>query len=108
MGDNKIEDVKNNIKNIHYSCYKHTQSTYRVVISSMELVKFILDNNFGTSATEKSIPNFVLDLPKDKLKSFLDGYMSGDGCYIEKLDLYSATTISEKLALSLCAFIFSK
>lgn len=105
VGEDKIEEVKNSIKNIHYSCYKHTQSTYRVVISSMELVKFILDNNFGTSAAEKSIPNFILDLPKDKLKNFLDGYMSGDGCYIEKLDLYSATTISEKLALSLCIAI---
>lgn len=102
IGDAKVEDVKKHIKSYNFSCYPHTKSTHRVVISSKELTEFIKDNNFGTNALTKSIPRFILDLPIDKLKSFLDGYMSGDGCEIKNSGLYSATTISKKLAMSLC------
>ena len=43
----------------------------------MDLVDFIIDNGFGTKAETKTIPKFILDLPIDKLRSFIYGYMSG-------------------------------
>ncbi len=103
IGENKLDDLRKIIKEHNYSCFKHTESVYRVVFSSMNLVNFIIDNNFGRNAYEKNIPSFILDLPKDKLKSFLDGYMAGDGCEIN--GKYQATTISKKLAMSLCLAI---
>ena len=66
----------------------------------MDLVNFIIDNGFGTKAETKTIPKFILDLPIDKLHSFINGYMSGDGCEID--GKYQATTISKELAMSLC------
>lgn len=101
VGNSKVEEVKNNITSYNYSCYPHTESTHRVVISSKELVEFIEKNKFGTSALTKTIPQFILDLPVDKLEKFLNGYMSGDGCEIKDSGLYSATTISRELAINL-------
>ena len=100
IGNNKVDELKRNVKNRHYSCYPHGGSVHRVVFSSMDLVNFIIDNGFGTKAETKTIPKFILDLPIDKLHSFIDGYMSGDGCEID--GKYQATTISKELAMSLC------
>ena len=100
IGNNKVDELKKNVKNHHYSCYPHGDSVHRVVFSSMDLVNFIIDNGFGTKAETKTIPKFILDLPIDKLRSFIDGYMSGDGCEID--GKYQATTISKELAMSLC------
>ena len=87
---NKVDELKDIVKNRHYSCYPHAKSTYRVVFSSMELVEFILEHNFGTGAENKIIPNFILDLPMHKLEYFLEGYMAGDGCNIG--NIYQAST----------------
>ena len=103
IGENKVEEMKQQITERHYSCFRHSPSTYRIVFSSMELVNFIIDNNFGTSALTKRIPKFILDLPVDKLKSFLDGYMAGDGCKIG--NIYQAITISKELAMALCLIV---
>lgn len=103
IGDSKIGDLEKNVLNRHYSCYPHSQSTHRVVFSSMELVDFIIKHNFGRKAEDKTIPNFMLDLPIDKLQSFLCGYMDGDGCSIEYI--HQATTISKELAMMLCLVI---
>lgn len=103
IGSNKIDELKSTVKERHYSCYPHTKSTHRVVFSSMELVEFILEHNFGIGAENKIIPNFILDLPAYKLKYFLKGYMAGDGCNIG--NIYQATTVSKELAMSLCLVI---
>lgn len=105
IGSNKVEDVKSHIKEYNYSCYPHTQSTHRLVISSKEIVEYIERNGFGDSALTKKIPQKILNLPVEKLKIFLDGYMSGDGCEIKDSGLYSATTVSRELALTLCSAI---
>lgn len=34
---------------------------------------------FKTGAVNKEIPQWVIDLPKEKLQAFFDGYISGDG-----------------------------
>lgn len=105
IGNKKVDNFKNKVTNHHFSCYPHTKSTYRCVVSSMELLEFIENNDFGKGAINKNIPNLILNLPIDLAKSFLDGYMSGDGCYIDMFDSYSATTISKRLAYSLALLI---
>ena len=64
-------------------------------------MKLLKDGNFGIGAINKIIPQEILQLPKEKLKVFLDGYMSGDGCNIKDSTIYQATTISRSLAESL-------
>ena len=103
--DKKVDNVKNHITSYHYSCYPHSQSVHRICISSKELTEYIMLNNFGDNALIKQIPQKILNLPVDKLKIFLEGYMSGDGCRIKDTTLYSATTISKQLALNLCEAI---
>lgn len=103
IGNNKVNELKEIVKEHNFSCFPHTESVHRVVFSSMGLVNFIIDNGFGHDAESKKIPQFILNLPVDKLQSFLDGYMSGDGCEID--GKYQATTVSKELAMSLCLAI---
>ena len=99
VGKDKVEDFNKKVKGHKFSMRPHTQSTYRATFTSMNLVNFIIDRGFGRSALTKRIPNFILDLPKDKLQYFFDGYMSGDGCKIGSK--YQATTVSAELAMGL-------
>lgn len=99
VGKDKVDEFNNAVNEHKFSMRVHTKSTYRAVFTSMSLVNFIIDCGFGRSALTKRIPNFILDLPKDKLQHFFDGYMSGDGCKIG--DKYQATTISAELAMGL-------
>lgn len=103
VGNDKVEYLKSKIHQYHYSCFPSGDSVHRIVFSSKQLVEFIETHNFGTSAKEKRIPQFIINLPNDKLESFFDGYMSGDGCNIK--DKWQATTISKELALSICQIV---
>lgn len=49
----------------------------------------------GKGSENKEVPTFILDLPKEILAPFLDGYLSGDGSV--KNGVYSATSVSRKL-----------
>ena len=101
IGENKIDDFKRRVRNHHFSCYKHAQSVYRCVFSSMEFLNFIETQGFGESAYTKNIPEFVYNLPRELQIAFLDGYISGDGCYIEQSNQYSLSTVSPQLAFGL-------
>ena len=52
---------------------------------------------FGRGAANKALPGWVLSLPVEQARIFLDGYLSGDGYAREKS--ISASTVSTKLAL---------
>lgn len=99
VGKDKVDEFNNAVKERKFSMRTHTKSTYRATFTSMSLVNFIIDCGFGRSALTKRIPNFIIDLPKDKLQHFFDGYMSGDGCKVG--EKYQATTISVELAMGL-------
>lgn len=107
IGSSKIEKFKKKVTRRHYSCYEHSQSVFRCVFSSMELLDFITTSGFGTSAHEKNIPEFIYNLPENIRAFFLEGYMDGDGAYIELYDEYTASTISPRLAFGLQRLITS-
>lgn len=68
-------------------------------ISSKELSYFV--SRYGKGGEHKSIPDEILNLPKNLLKSFLDGYISSDGYIIDKKNgnkCISLSTISYQLA----------
>lgn len=98
IGENKLDIFKNSVSR-NFSCYSHTQSVYRCVISSKRLVELIEKFKLGNSAIDKNISVELLNLPINLAKCVLDGYMSGDGCFTK--NKYSATSISKKLIYGL-------
>ena len=97
IGNSKIEDFKTHLTKFHASIHQHTKSCFRAIINSQELVNFIQENNFGEGAINKKIPQLILDLPKNLAKSFLDGYMSGDGVFTN--NEFKATSVSKELIM---------
>lgn len=102
IGKDKLDDFENHVS-IPHRTHEHTSSCYREVFNRSSIFYSIIANgDFGNSALNKNIPIEYLELPKDKLKVLLDGYMSGDGCSIRyKKCIKQATTISRRLAESL-------
>lgn len=54
---------------------------------------------FGTKAENKTLPGWVLTLPKEQAAVFLDGYLSGDGYITDKR--ISASSVSKVLMVSM-------
>lgn len=98
VGKSKSLEFENHLIQYH-GCKKENRTVYKYEISSEKLMKLCL--TCGKGAIGKFIPFEILSLPPEKIKIVLDGYMSGDGCHIKSKDIYSATTISEDLALTL-------
>lgn len=93
-----IGSKKNFETSIHYSLYLHTKNVERMVFSNKRLVE-IAEKECGCGSLNKKISVNLLNLPKDKLKILIDGYLSGDGGI--KKDNYSITTVSKELVQSL-------
>jgi site-specific DNA-cytosine methylase len=53
------------------------RTIYKVHLSFTEIGKYC--EQFGRGASNKRITSDLLNLPKDKLKAFLDGYLNADG-----------------------------
>ena len=101
VGKHELEDFKNKVDD-RFS-YVEERTVFNVFIYKKEWVE--LGEKFGHLAHNKFIPNFILDLPVERLKIFLQGYMDGDGHIrkqASKVNIYKRnTTVSEKLALTL-------
>ena len=101
VGKHELEDFKNKVDD-RFS-YIEERTVFNAFIYKKEWVE--LGENFGHLAHNKFIPNFILDLPVERLKIFLQGYMDGDGHIrkqASKVNIYKRnTTVSEKLALTL-------
>lgn len=78
IGNKKEDDFLKNIPQDLRERFKRCQKScldYR--IANKELKQYCLQ--FGQGAKNKKIPEWVFNLPKSKLQSFFDGYISGDG-----------------------------
>lgn len=96
VGNTKLDDTVSKI-NHKVNAFPHTQNTHRVVISSKRLVQ-IAEQHLGCGAISKFISPTILNLPKDKLQVFLDGYMDGDGSYIKDKAVWQVSTVSRTLS----------
>jgi len=96
----EIDDFKSKVDD-RFS-YIEERTVYKAFIYQKEWVK--LGEKFGKHAQYKFIPNFILDLPKDKLKIFIDGYLDGNGTKLDD-NTIRGTTVSKKLALTLALAI---
>jgi intein/homing endonuclease len=68
---------------------------YRVLVHSRHLAEY-LRGTFGGHATQKRIPQWVIDLPIDKLEVLLNTYLNGDG--YRRGNISVGTTASPHLA----------
>ena len=75
------------------------EEIYRIYIKNMDLLEYL--ERFGKYADGKYLTNDVLDLPIEQLRSFIRGYMSADGSYVKRDNIYTFSTVSKKLALGL-------
>ena len=78
IGNKKEDEFLKNIPQDFRERFKKCQKScldYR--IANKELKQYCLQ--FGQGAKNKRIPEWVFNLPKSKLQSFFDGYISGDG-----------------------------
>lgn len=97
-GKSKVGQIEPHLDNcqLHY-CKTEDRTVKRYDIPLIELEAFV--KQFGYKADGKFIPNFVFDLPIELLKSFFNGYMTGDGCVIK--GYYKATSVSKILIYGL-------
>ena len=99
----ELSDITNVLDKL--GTYKYwiekTRTTYKIFISNKNLYYFLLQ--FDKGASNKFIPNHIIDMPKKLVESMIDGYVSADG-HIRPDAIY-VTTVSKKLALTFASCI---
>nr|WP_242951092.1 DNA (cytosine-5-)-methyltransferase [Clostridium saccharobutylicum] len=92
-GKHENEDFESKIGDIFNYTKVEDRTTFKYQFPNKELAIFM--EQFGHGAKNKYVPGFIIDLPIEKLKCFLEGYFDSDGCYSN--GVYKATSISRKL-----------
>lgn len=101
VGTSKQEEFEKAVTKYKFTKTPHSKSVFRYCVSSKHLTELLISLGLKNGAENKYIPADLLCLPKDLLECVVNGYMSGDGCLIEKTMAYSANSVSENLMLSL-------
>lgn len=76
--------------------FSEERTVYKFRICNEDLVRFLRQSGIG--AKNKRVHPMLWNLPVEFKKAFLEGYMSADGSYIKRSDIWSATTVSRELA----------
>ena len=100
VGKDKIQEFEQEVNN-HYVGITEDKHVFRCRINTKRLNSFC--KKTGRGAINKRIPGFILNLPINILKRFLDGYMSGDGCLTN--GGYQATSVSRELIYGLAQIV---
>lgn len=88
-----------------YRVEDHRTANKILINESLYPDLFIFLSMFGSKAHGKFIPQVVQDLPKPLLSSFLDGYLSADGSYVQSTETYAFNTVSKELFLGLISIV---
>jgi len=99
-----IEKTINLWQKIGYACSTKNQKTSAIVTVQSRIISRALQSWCGHGAHNKHVPDFLLfHKDKDLLQSFLDGYISGDGCLFSRdgREKTIAVTCSRILAMQL-------
>lgn len=98
-GHHEYDDLIKIMDNCGFTYRKSKERTvYKFIVTLQELYEFV--SLFGKYAHNKFVPKFVQDLPKNLLKQFVDGYLSGDG-YIDSSGNHTATSVSRELIFTM-------
>lgn len=90
---------------LHPQIQKHSQGSSRITITDIDF--WALCQVVGKGAGGKFIPNAFHVMPIEWQASFLDGYFSGDGCFVSKQGNVKrkATTISWDIATGIALMV---
>ena len=94
--EERVKDFKHNKIHGERSCVEYRVTDERITSLIDEL---------KTGATNKEIPNWVIDLPLDQLSAFYAGYFSGDGHARKDRNTMMMSTVSKKLCFGLMQII---
>ena len=100
IGRDKAEEFEAHVTSYYAGKYEaRTAYNYRII--NERFMK--LCRRCGKGAINKCVPSFILNLPVDLLREFIEGYMSGDGCFTN--GKHNANSISSKLIFGLQAAV---
>lgn len=100
-GKHEIEVLGQQLKRTGWKWNENEESTIYKFRVFNESLRVWLRKHFGTRALDKQIPAWLIGASKEIRKSFLEGYISADGCVItpkKGRSFTSITTISPALA----------
>ena len=97
VGKHKLKEFEEKINNIMNYTIVEERTAYKVHFGFKEIGEFV--KPIGRGASNKRIPDFIIDLPVDLLKEFINGYISGDGYKNE--NYYKLSTTSRELIYGL-------
>lgn len=75
-------------------CVINESIVSKIQIAKKEFCLYL--KQFGNGAAGKHLSKDIINLPKDKLESFINGYVSSDGTYTQ--GRFKITTVSRRLA----------
>lgn len=96
IGKTKLSEFKRNVRD-YYVGISEDRTVYKGRIINERLTELCLEA--GRGSENKRVPGYIIDLPNDLLETFLEGYLSGDGCVIK--GVYQATSVSRQLIYGL-------
>lgn len=93
------EDLILALTNLGFKANKNSKPENHVIniVSYGPIVKF-LKENFGHLASNKYIPQWIKNLPKEKLYTLLEAYKNGDGYNYRDDKYWRCGTVSKQLA----------
>lgn len=97
IGKHKLNDFKEQAGEEYYIGYAEDRTVFKGRLINKRMTELCL--KAGRGSENKVVPDFILNLPKELLEMFLNGYLSGDG--YENSKEIRAVSISQKLIFGL-------
>ncbi len=99
---NETEEITSHLDSINFNyAISEEDTTNKIHIPFKEIANFV--SLFGNKADGKYIPDFMFDMPINLLKSFIDGYISADGCFTQ--GKYKVSSISKNLIYGIAQLV---
>lgn len=99
IGKKKTFEFEEKINGFKFVKYHESRSCIEYKLVDSEIEKYFTE--FITGSSKKEIPQWIIDLSKDKLIHFYNGYYSGDGHNRKDRELSMFCTVSKKMAYGL-------
>ena len=99
IGKKKTFEFEEKINGFKFVKQHESRSCIEYKLIDSEIEKYFTD--FTTGSAEKEIPQWIIDLSKDKLIHFYNGYYSGDGHNRKDREISMFCTVSKKMAYGL-------
>ena len=99
VADKDVDEIYDRFKSVLGVAKIKNSRSKCVTFSGKNQILFNVLSKFGKYAHGKTIPEFILNAPKENIQEFLKGYQKADGCTTK--DGISFTTVSDNIAYSL-------